>query len=223
MDGDLLRVQGLVGPDRPVGPRRRPRLLDGDPAACASRSTTATTGWRGRSRGISGARPGAAYPAALRFLPWVLAWVGERGRRPWFLARETAPDDAHPSAESLAARRRGSARGTGARLEALRERLAPRGRARRGGGGGAALHANRRARRPLREPEVAAVPRGQPLDLAGAQTGEEVLARLFAYAAAHLAAGKRGAPRALPDAGPAAARTGRSTRHLRRRAGGPAR
>jgi hypothetical protein len=91
----------------------------------------------------------------------------------WLLARETAP----VQVVSTEAPERGDtgSRSGAARLEGSRSGS-------RGDEG--------RAAERLRPFEVAVVPMAKPLDLEGAHTQDEILARLFAHAAANLAGGK---------------------------------
>jgi hypothetical protein len=102
----------------------------------------------------------------MRTLPWILVWAATLFGA-WYLGRETAPGSPRGSEPQDS--------GTGAPGEE--------------GGGRASLDPKKYADR-FAEPPLAPVKVGAPLNLAGATTGDELRARLFAYAAAHLAAGR---------------------------------
>jgi hypothetical protein len=103
----------------------------------------------------------------MRTLPWILVWAATLFGA-WYLGRETAPGSPHGSEPED-----GGSGAPGAE----------------GGDGRAALDARKHADR-FAEPPLGSARVGAPLDLSGATTGDEMRARLFAYAAAHLTEGR---------------------------------
>lgn len=126
----------------------------------------------------------------MRFLPWLLAWAGTLVVAA-YLGRQSveSPPAGEPSSgaygEADGARAPRGEAGAGPRLEAAPG--TPRGGSSGSAGSGRPGDGGR-----LRGPRVEVVPADAPLDLAGAGTLDELLARLYAYAAAQLAVGPEG-------------------------------